>query len=368
MPRPMAAGVFGIARTSAAPGRAASRRRKVRPAMMETTTVVGPKNGVSTGITSGALCGLTAITTAAASPTAPGVGLRRRPCRAQAVISLAGCGSIAAIFSGPRPSASQPSSMALPILPAPASRMVPERVASERAAVCEPVDGLMAATPAPMPCGSAAGSLRLPLRLEHGGVERLARGLAGPDHELEGREVALAGVERGAQERFALPARGFDAAGQHQRVPVHDQPVLGPEVEMPDPHLLVDQRDQQLHLAVQALRHLELEGAGEMQRLDVEHPGVGDLVVRPLAGHQDGDFVLARALERPAVGAGHPLDDVEGVHVRLFGKFDEGHARLHPCRSDVGCTPDCTPLRFIDAVAGWSAAWLLRANHLMSRI
>src|SRR5690349_1647713 len=78
----------------------------------------------------------------------------------------------------------------------------------------------------------ACPDLRLSLRLEHGGVERLARGLAGPDHELEGREVALAGIERGAEQRLALPARGFDPAGQHQRMAVHDQPVLRPQIEV----------------------------------------------------------------------------------------------------------------------------------------
>src|ERR1700752_3794212 len=87
--------------------------------------------------------------------------------------------------------------------------------------------------------GSAAWSLRLSLGLEHGGGERLTRGLVRPDHELEGREVALAGVERGSEQRLALPARGFDPAGEHQRVAIHDEAVLGPEVEMPDPHLLV---------------------------------------------------------------------------------------------------------------------------------
>jgi hypothetical protein len=99
---------------------------------------------------------------------------------------------------------------------------------------------------------------------------------------------------------------------------------------MPDPHLLVDQRDELLHLAAAALRHFELEGAGEMQRLDVEHPGIGNLIVAPFAGHQDGDLVLARALERPAVGRGHPLDHLERVVMGLFGKVDEGHAGLHP--------------------------------------
>src|SRR5262249_7366995 len=106
--------------------------------------------------------------------------------------------------------------------------------------------------------GRALRPLRLALRLEHGGVERLARRFARPAHKLEGGEIALAGIERGAEQRLALPARGIDATGQHQRMPVHDQPVLTPQVEMPDPHLLVDQRDQLLHLAAAALRDLEL--------------------------------------------------------------------------------------------------------------
>src|SRR5262249_3607902 len=116
----------------------------------------------------------------------------------------------------------------------------------------------------------------------------------------------------------------------HQRVAIHDQSVLNPQVEMPDPHLLVDERDELLHLAAAALRHFELEGAGEMQRLDVEHPGIGNLIVAPFSRHQDGDLVLACALERPAVGRGHPLHDLERVAMGLFDKVDEGHAGLHP--------------------------------------
>src|SRR5262249_45014877 len=280
--------------------------------------------------------------------TASRDGLRRRPRSLSAAISRLGCGSITAIFAGESPSASQPSSMALPILPAPARRMVPDRSASGRGFVCGFADELMTALPPGVPGSARAypslngawssprvtravvASLRLPLGVEHGGVERLARRLARPDHELEGGEVTLAGVERGCEQRLALPARGFDAAGKHQRVAIHDQSVLNPHVEMPDPHLLVDERDELLHLAAAALRHFELEGAGEMQRLDVEHPGIGDLVVAPFSRHQDGDLVLARALERPAVGGGHPLHDLERIAVGLFDKVDEGHAGLHP--------------------------------------
>src|SRR5215468_1171918 len=80
-----------------------------------------------------------------------------------------------------------------------------------------------------------ASGLGLPLGLEHGGVERLTRRLARPDHELEGRKVAFAGIERGGEQRLALPAGGFDPAREHQRMAVHDQTVLGPQIEMPDP-------------------------------------------------------------------------------------------------------------------------------------
>src|SRR5262249_53678655 len=115
-------------------------------------------------------------------------------------------------------------------------------------------------------------------------------------------------------------------------------PVLAPQIEMSDPHLLVDQRDQLLHLAAATVRHFELEGAGEMQRLDIVHPGVGDLIIGPLPGGQDGDLVLARALERPSVGGRDSLDDFERVALGLFGKVDEGHALSPPWTWDAQST------------------------------
>jgi hypothetical protein len=80
-------------------------------------------------------------------------------------------------------------------------------------------------------------------------------------------------------------------------MPEHHQSVLAPEIKMPDPHLLVNQRGQELHLGAAALRRLDLERAGEMQRFDVVHPGKGYLVVGPLAAHQDRNLVLAGTLE-----------------------------------------------------------------------
>ena len=85
MPRPIAAGVLGMARTSAhgvfsAPAMNCS----VRPAMIETTTVEAPIIGASGGSTSAAACGFTAMTMAATSPSACSAGLSRSPRAASA--------------------------------------------------------------------------------------------------------------------------------------------------------------------------------------------------------------------------------------------------------------------------------------------
>src|SRR5262249_49037172 len=73
-----------------------------------------------------------------------------------------GCGSITAMFLAASPSASQPSSMAPPILPAPARRMVADRSARGRGFVCGFADELMTALPPVLPGSSPqVGSTRL---------------------------------------------------------------------------------------------------------------------------------------------------------------------------------------------------------------
>src|SRR5947199_5393739 len=92
--------------------------------------------------------------------------------------------------------------------------------------------------------GAASG---LALCLEHGGVERLARRLAGPDHKLKCGKIALAAIKRGAEQGFALATGRFHAAREHEGVAIHAEPLRGPKVEMPNPHLLIDEPDQHLH-------------------------------------------------------------------------------------------------------------------------
>src|ERR1700731_966917 len=129
------------------------------------------------------------------SPMALADGLRRSPRPASAVSSRAGCGSSTAKYFGSSPSPSQPSSRAPPIFPAPTSRIVLERWASVRAPVMVTVVPRFA--PGREADRAACRASSLARGLEHGGIERLARPLAGPDHELEGQEIAFAAIERG---------------------------------------------------------------------------------------------------------------------------------------------------------------------------
>ena len=122
MPRLIAAGVFGIARTTMPPQTSSSTEILV-PAMIETTSVDAPTKGLSIGPASRNVCGFTATTKVSAA--APSFGLRRTPLAANALISSEGVGSTTTTRLASRPPASQPVSIAPPILPAPASTMVP---------------------------------------------------------------------------------------------------------------------------------------------------------------------------------------------------------------------------------------------------
>ena len=73
-------------------------------------------------------------------------------------------------------------------------------------------------------------------------------------------------------------------------------------------------------------RNLHVEGAGQMQRLDLAHPGEGELVVGPFALGDDGHFVFAGAFERPVVIGGDILDHRERMVSGIDNAFEQGHA------------------------------------------
>ena len=93
--------------------------------MIDTTSVPGAINGFNAGPASRNICGFTAITSAATPPNSPDGGLSRTPRAASALMSSDGYGSITAMRFASSPCASHPYSIAPPILPAPASTMVP---------------------------------------------------------------------------------------------------------------------------------------------------------------------------------------------------------------------------------------------------
>ena len=105
----------------------------VLPARIDTTSVPAPASGAMEGAAASSICGLMARTSAAgAGPTSadrPTWGRARRHRAAGMEVDALrgaesahpgrGCGSTMVVAAGSRPRASQPSSMAPPILPAP---------------------------------------------------------------------------------------------------------------------------------------------------------------------------------------------------------------------------------------------------------
>ena len=63
-----------------------------------------------------------------------------------------------------------------------------------------------------------------------------------------------------------------------------------------------------------------------MQRLDLRHPGEGELVVGPVALGDDGDLIFAGTFERPIVIGGDILDHRKRVVSGIDHTFEEGHA------------------------------------------
>src|SRR5215470_18543271 len=116
----------------------------------------------------------------------------------------------------------------------------------------------------------------------------------------------------------------------------HHQAIRGPKVEMSHPQLCVDHRKQPFHFSLTAFRHLQFKRASQVQRLNVEHPGEGDLIVGPFPTHHDCELVLACTLERPLVSGRHTLDNFERISTTNVN-VNNGHS----CHRDFahGCRP-----------------------------
>src|ERR1700709_1955997 len=108
MPRPIAAGVFGIARTTLPPQTSVI-DAMVMPAMIETTSVDDPAKDCSGMVAAGRIFDVTAITNAATVPRSFG-GLSRTPFAGRALVGLEGDGLLTAAGFASSPCASHPDS------------------------------------------------------------------------------------------------------------------------------------------------------------------------------------------------------------------------------------------------------------------
>ena len=148
---------------------------------------------------------------------------------------------------------------------------------------------------------------------------RFGSRLTGPDHELEGRIVAVAGFERSVDQAFALLGRRADGAAQQQAVAVDHLAAVGLHLEMAEPELLVDDVDQRRDFGALQLRHLDFELRGELQRLDIVAPAERQMMIFGLAGEGEVHLILAGAVEQPFVLNCDLLHQIDGIALRHFG-------------------------------------------------
>ena len=152
----------------------------------------------------------------------------------------------------------------------------------------------------------------------------------GPDDKLEGLEIALTCFDSGDQQALDLLDVGIGAAGQQQRLAKHDEAFVAPQIEMADPQLLVDRRQQPHDLELAGVRHFQVESTGKMNGLAILHPREGDVVVGPTAGDRDGDFVVAGPLKAPVVERSDLFDHVNRMRLALLVEVDKAHGVVLP--------------------------------------
>ena len=78
---------------------------------------------------------------------------------------------------------------------------------------------------------------------------------------------------------------------------------------MPHPELLVDKSQQTQDFSLSEFRHFQVEGAGQMQRFHLVHPGEGDMIVAGAAADSNGDLVITGALKAPVIEGGDRFND-----------------------------------------------------------
>ncbi len=83
---------------------------------------------------------------------------------------------------------------------------------------------------------------------------------------------------------------------------------------MADPQLLVNQGDELADLVAACIGHLEVKGAGHMQRFHMLHPVEGNVVITPAAAYGDADFIRILTFENPIVNRSDMFNNINRVH------------------------------------------------------
>ncbi|MCY1547865.1 hypothetical protein D9M68_839450 [compost metagenome] len=109
------------------------------------------------------------------------------------------------------------------------------------------------------------------------------------------------------------------------RIAEEHDPFLVPDIEMPDPELLVDQADQLAHFAAPPLGHFQVECAGDVEAFEILHPVERHMIVAPAAAHRNGNFVRVLALEIPIIDRCDMLDQVHRVGHAIGLVGNQGH-------------------------------------------
>src|ERR1700730_8673958 len=108
-------------------------------------------------------------------------------------------------------------------------------------------------------------------------------------------------------------------------MPKHHHSVSGPNVEVADPQLFIDERNERGEFQSPRFWNFEVESAGDMDRLNFGEPCKGDCILGPAASDRDRNFILLAAVEGPMIERSDPLNDVYGV----FGAIEVNLQKRH---------------------------------------
>src|SRR6185437_6913519 len=154
---------------------------------------------------------------------------------------------------------------------------------------------------------------RLADRIDHRGSDRFLGALAGPDHELEGGEEALALADRDVDQILDLLDAGAEQAAQQHALAKGGRIIAIGQIEMPEPQPLIHRGQQLIDRPAAGARHLHLETAGVMQRVHLALPDEKQAVIAPTALDLDDHLFIARAVMRPLVGLHDLLHEIDRI-------------------------------------------------------